>query len=63
MMSIADNIETLSMKIDKKFFDSKLIDALNMYHSLIQENKIEPRENQLNTSGAMPKIIHFNSHN
>lgn len=62
-MSIVDNIETLSMKIDDKFFDPKLIDALTIYHSLIQEKKIEPRENQLNTSGLSPKIIHFNSCN
>ena len=38
-MSIIDNIETLSMKIDDKFFDPKLIDALTLYHSLIQEKK------------------------
>lgn len=49
-MSIIDNIETLSMKIDDKFFDPKLIDALTLYHSLIQEKKIIPRENQLNTA-------------
>ena len=41
-MSIIDNIETLSMKIDDKFFDPKLIDALTLYHSLIQEKKIIP---------------------
>ena len=62
-MSIIDNIETLSMKIDDKFFDPKLIDALTLYHSLIQEKKIIPRENQLNTSGSTPKIIPFNSYN
>ncbi len=62
-MSIIDNIETLSMKIDDKFFDPKLIDALTLYHSLIQEKKIIPRENQLNTSGSTQKIIHFNSYN
>ena len=58
----ASNVN-LSMKIDDKFFDPKLIDALTLYHSLIQEKKIIPRENQLNTSGSTPKIIHFNSYN
>ena len=61
-MSMADDIKKLSMTVDKNFYDSKLIEALNMYHSLIRENIIEPRENQLNTSGVMPKIVHFNSY-
>ena len=56
-MSIIDNIETLSMKIDDKFFDPKLIDALTLYHSLIQEKKIIPRENQLQKLSTLIHII------
>ena len=62
-MSIIDNIETLSMKIDDKFFDPKLIDALTLYHSLIQEKKSIPRGGGGGGSGSTPKIIHFNSYN
>lgn len=60
-MSLVDNIQSLDMKIDDKYYDTSLIDALKMYHSLIDKNIIQPRENQLNKSGTLPKIIHFNS--
>ena len=38
-----------------------LLEALDMYHSLIDNNVIQPRENQLNKSGIIPQIVHFNS--
>ncbi len=60
-MSIVDKIQTLDMKVDKKYKQDLLIEALEMYHSLIEQDVIQPRENQLNRSGITPQIIHFNS--
>lgn len=61
-MSLVDNIQSLDMKIDEKYFDSSLVDALEIYHSLIDQKIIVPRENQLNKSGTFEKNIYFNSH-
>lgn len=61
-MSLVDNIQSLDMKIDEKYFDSSLVDALEIYHSLIDQKIIVPRENQLNKSGIIEKNIYFNSH-
>lgn len=61
MMSIVDKIQSLEMEIDKRYYQNPLVEALEIYHSLIDTNVIQPRENQLNKSGLAPKIIHFNS--
>lgn len=60
-MSIVDKIQRLEMEVDSRYFQNPLVEALEIYHSLINENVIQPRENQLNKSGLVPKIIHFNS--
>lgn len=60
-MSIVDKIQSLEMEVDNRYFQNPLVEALEIYHSLIDENVIQPRENQLNKSGLVPKIIHFNS--
>ena len=59
MMSIVDKIQSLNMEVDEQ--SDSLIEALDMYHSLIDNNVIQPRENQLNKSGMIPQIVHFNS--
>lgn len=58
-MSIVDKIQSLNMEVDEQY--SSLTEALKMYHSLIENNIIQPRENQLNRSGILPQIVHFNS--
>lgn len=60
-MGIADKIQSLNMDVDKKFYQTSLIEALETYHSLIEKKIIQPRENQLNKSGVFPQIVHFNS--
>lgn len=61
MISIVDKIQSLEMEVDKRYCQSPLIEALEIYHSLIDANVIQPRENQINKSGLVPKIVHFNS--
>ncbi len=58
-MSIVDKIQSLNMEADEQY--DSLVEALRMYHSLIENNIIQPRENQLNRSGILPQIVHFNS--
>ncbi len=60
-MSIVDKIQSLDMKVDEQYYQNSLIEALDIYHSLIEKNVIRPRENQLNKSGLIPQIVHFNS--
>ena len=59
MMSIVDKIQSLNLEVDEQYYS--LVEALKMYHSLIENNVIQPRENQLNKSGMIPQIVHFNS--
>ena len=59
-MSIVDEVRSLDMKVDEKFLQPSLIEALDVYHALIEKNIIKPRENQLNKSGVMPQTVHFN---
>lgn len=61
MMSIVDKIKSLEMEVDKGYYQNPLVEALEIYHSLIDANVIQPRENQLNKSGLVPPVIHFNS--
>lgn len=58
-MSIVDKIQSLNLEVDEQY--CSLVEALRMYHSLIENNVIQPRENQLNRSGILPQIVHFNS--
>ncbi len=58
-MSIVEKIQSLNMEADEQY--DSLVEALRMYHSLIENNIIQPRENQLNRSGILPQIVHFNS--
>ena len=60
-MSIVDKIQSLNMEVDKRYDQDYLVEALKIYHSLIENNVIQPRENQLNKSGLVPQIVHFNS--
>ena len=59
-MPLTESIESLTMKVDKKYNDPQLIEALSIYHSLIDNNVIKPRENQLNRSGSLPEMVKFN---
>lgn len=52
-MSIVDKIQSLDMKVDKQYYQNPLVEALEVYHSLIDANVIQPRENQLNRSGLI----------
>lgn len=61
-MNIVDKIQSLTMETDEKYNRNSLSEALEMYHSLINNNIIRPRENQLNKSGLIPQIVKFNSH-
>ena len=58
-MNIVDKIQSLNMEVDEQY--DSLVEALRMYHSLIENNVIQPRENQLNRSGILPQIVQFNS--
>lgn len=60
-MSIVDKIQSLNMEVDEQDYQNSLVEALEIYHSLIEANVIRPRENQLNKSGLVPRIVHFNS--
>lgn len=60
-MSIVDKIQELNMEIDNQYCQHSLVEALEIYHSLIEAKVIQPRENQLNKSGLIPQIVHFNS--
>ncbi len=60
-MSIIDKIQSLDQTVDKEYYHTPLVEALELYHSLIDSNVIQPRENQLNKSRCVPKIVHFNS--
>ncbi len=59
MMSIVDKIQSLNIEVDEQY--CSLVEALEMYHSLIENNVMQPRGNQLNKSGLVPQIVHFNS--
>lgn len=60
-MSIVDEIKLLDIEVDKQYYENSLVGALELYHSMIENGVIQPRENQLNKSGFMPSIVHFNS--
>ena len=60
MMSMVDEVQKLTMDVDEKYNGAYLTEALKEYHELIDEKIIKPRENQLNCSGEMPRIIQFN---
>lgn len=62
-MNMAERIQALDMKVDSKYLQKPLIEALDLYHNLIEKNIISPRENQLNHSGVMPGIVQFNVRN
>ena len=59
-MDIVTTIKNLDMKIDDKYKKESLDDALELYHKLIDNGIMQPRGNQLNQSGTMPKVIRFN---
>ena len=59
-MSIVTTIKNLDMKIDDKYKNESLNNALELYHKLVNNGIMKPRENQLNRSGTMPKVIRFN---
>lgn len=59
-MSVVDKIKSLDMEVDKQYCQKPLVEALELYHLLIEKDVIQPRENQLNRSGIIPQIVHFN---
>lgn len=61
MMSVIDEIKILDMKVDEKFCQPSLIEAQKLYHSMVKNKVFEPRENQLNASGLIKRIVLFNS--
>lgn len=48
------------MKVDDKYNKNSLVNSLELYHTLIDNGIMQPRGNQLNRSGTMPKVIRFN---
>lgn len=60
-MSIVPTIKNLDMKIDDKYKKEPLNNALDLYHKLIDSGIMQPRGNQLNKSGTMPKVVRFNT--
>ena len=62
-MSIVPTIKNLDMKIDAKYKEGPLNNALELYHNLIDKGIMQPRGNQLNRSGTMPKVVRFNTTN
>lgn len=60
-MSIVDKIQLINLEVEERYYQSPLIEALELYHSLIEANVMQPRENQLNKSGQIPYIVPFNS--
>ena len=60
MMSVVDEVKKLTMNVDEKYKGTYLMEALKEYHDLVDGKIIKPRENQLNCSGMMPRIIQFN---
>ncbi len=59
-MSIVTTIKNLDMKVDDKYNKNSLVNSLELYHTLIDNGIMQPRGNQLNRSGTMPKVIRFN---
>ena len=59
-MSIVTTIKNLDMKVDDKYNKNSLVNSLELYHPLIDNGIMQPRGNQLNRSGTMPKVIRFN---
>ena len=45
MMSIVDKIQSLNLEVDEQYYS--LVEALKMYHSLIENNVIQPREKSI----------------
>ena len=60
IMSIVTTIQNLDMKIDDKYNKNSLSNSLELYHKLIDDGIMQPRGNQLNRSGIIPKVIRFN---
>ncbi|MCX4327843.1 MAG: hypothetical protein OSJ45_11190 [Lachnospiraceae bacterium] len=59
-MSIITTIKNLDMNIDDKYKNKTLNNSLELYHKLIDDGIMQPRGNQLNRSGIIPKVIRFN---
>lgn len=59
-MSIITTIKNLDMNIDDKYKNKTLNNSLELYHTLIDNGIMQPRGNQLNRSGIIPKVIRFN---
>ncbi len=59
-MSIITTIKNLDMNIDDKYKNKTLNNSLELYHKLIDDGIMQPRGNQLNRSGIIPKVIRIN---
>ena len=59
-MNISERIQNLDMEIDSRFYQKPLIEALDLYHSLIEKKIITPRENQLVRNDMIQPNVHFN---
>ncbi len=55
-MKMVDEIKDLNMFVDKKYNDPYLIEALDLYHYMVKNNIIKPRENQLNKFKSLKEI-------
>lgn len=60
-MSKVTTIKNLDMKIDDKYKNESLNNSLELYHKLIDNGIMQPRGNQLNRSGTLPKVIRLNT--
>lgn len=59
-MGMAEQIQKLNMPLQNNYYNKELEDALNYYHTLIRNNIIKPRGNQLAVSNRVMTPIKIN---
>lgn len=62
-MGMVEQIQDLSMHIQNNYYDKPLVDALEYYHQLVENNIMQPRENQLVAGDRITTPIKFNVYN
>lgn len=59
-MGIVEQIQDIKMPINNNYNDKQLVDALDYYHQLVNNNIMQPRENQLMSCDRIVTPIKFN---
>ena len=60
MMELTIEKKIKNITYDESKINPKLIEALVIYHNLIKEGIMKPRENQLNKSGYPKHVLNIN---